>query len=439
MVVREYDSNEEEDNRVNVEARQDIEALAKGVIDGLLAFVDAEVLPLEERYRDVLADERKLFRDDGMLVDEIAEARLTIRKKSAEAGFYTMFAPKAAGGEGFPFAGTVLVLEALYRKYGPGRLLIGWSNGFLTLPILASFVDGPSHMFASPNETIRKEVLPSLISGEKTVCFGLTEPNAGSDMWGLQCKARRDGDEWVLNGTKQWITNAPYADYAAIFAVTNQELVDAHRGGITCFLIDTKTPGFTLDSVLGVMGHPASDCGTFTMDGVRVPNERIMGEVDQGFLVGMMGISEGRLSIAAGCLGLSEWGLDRSLEYVKERRTFGKTLSEHQAIQFMLAESAIDIFTAKQTVVRTAELVDSFPTTGRLPVKEISIAKAYSVEACERVMDRSMQIHGAMGLSTEMKFHEGVRIARTLRIPDGTAEIQRRTIARQLLRGDTVF
>ena len=153
----------------------------------------------------------------------------------------------------------------------------------------------------------------------------------------------------------------------------------------------------------------------------------------------MLGISAGRLMIAAGCLGMSEWALDRSLEYVKERKTFGVTLSEHQAIQFMLADSAIDIFTSKQATLRTAELVDEISTTGRIPIKEISIAKAYSVESCERVMDRAIQIHGGMGLSSELAFQEGFRIARTLRIPDGTAEIQRRTIARQLLRGDAIF
>jgi len=418
---------------------EDVETLAKGIIDGLLAFIDSEVLPLEERYRDVLADERRLFKDDGRLVDEIDEARRTIRRKSAAAGFYTMLAPKEIGGAGIAFAAAVLVLEALYRRYGPGRLLIGWSNGFLTMPVLTSFVDGASYMFVNVGESIHRDVLPYLLSGERTVCFGLTEPDAGSDVWGIKTKARRDGDEWVINGTKQWITNAPYADYAAVFAVTDPELVAQHKGGITCFLVDAASPGYSIESVLPVMGHVASDCGIIAFDDVRVPNDRIMGSVDQGFQVGMLGISEGRLSIAAGCLGMSEWALDRCLEYAKQRKTFGSPLSEHQAIQFMLAESAIDIFTCKQTVLRTAELVDAFPTTGRLPVKEISIAKAYSVEAAERVLDRAIQIHGGMGLSSELAFQEGFRIARTLRIPDGTSEIQRRTIARQLLRGDTVF
>ncbi len=419
--------------------REEIHDLAKATLDGLFQFIDNEVLPLEEKFRDILKDERKLFRDDGRLVDEVAEARLSVRKMSASAGFYAMFAPEEIGGGGLPTLASVLILEGLYRKYGPGRLFIGWSNAFLGSPIVASFIDGPSRMFMGITDAVRNDVLPGLLAGEKTVCFGLTEPNAGSDVWGLQTKAVRDGDEWVINGTKQWITNAPYADHAAIFAVTDPELAAAHKGGISCFLVDAVSPGYSADTVLPIMGHVSSDCGMITLEDVRVSNDRLMGAVDQGFQIGMLGISEGRMMIAGGCVGMSEWALDRSLEYVKERKTFGKTLSEHQAIQFMLAESAIDIFTAKQTTLRTAELVDEITTTGRIPVKEISIAKAYSVEGCERVMDRAIQIHGGMGLSTEMPFQEGFRIARTLRIPDGTAEIQRRTIANQLLRGEVTF
>ena len=212
--------------------REEIHDLAKATLDGLFQFVENEVLPLEEKFRDVLADERKLFRDDGRLVDQVAEARLSVRKKSAAAGFYAMFAPEEIGGGGLPSLASVLILEGLYRKYGPGRLFIGWSNAFLGSPVVASFIDGPSRMFMSITDTVRNEVLPGLLAGEKTVCFGLTEPNAGSDVWGLQTKAVRDGDEWVINGTKQWITNAPYADYAAIFAVTDQELAAQHKGGI---------------------------------------------------------------------------------------------------------------------------------------------------------------------------------------------------------------
>jgi acyl-CoA dehydrogenase len=164
-----------------------------------------------------------------------------------------------------------------------------------------------------------------------------------------------------------------------------------------------------------------------------------MGNVDRAFEISLFGVSEGRLGISAGCVGMSQWGLDRSIEYSQQRRTFGVPLSEHQAIQFMLADSAIEIFGAKQIVVQTAKMVDNVAHSGRMPVKEICIAKAYSVETAQRVFDRAIQIHGGMGLSSELMLEEGFRIARTLRIPDGTSEIQRRTIARQLLRGDTVF
>ncbi len=418
---------------------QTAEETAKGIIDGMCSFIDAEVVPLEEKYRDILKNERKLFKEDGWLVDEIAAARKTVRMKSAAAGFYTMLSPEAIGGGGVGFEVACYVLEAIYRKYGPGRLLIGWSNGFLSMTTLASFVDGPTHMFLSAGDTIKKEVVPDMLTGEKTVCFALTEPDAGSDFWGIKTKARRDGDEWVLNGGKQWITNAPYADYAAVLAVTDPELVAKHQVGITCFLVDAKTPGYSVESVLAVAGHLASDTGIIALDEVRVPNNRIMGTVDQGFQVGMFGISEGRLCIASICLGMAEYALDKSLEYSKQRHTFGVPISEHQAIQFMLADCAIDIFSAKQTVLRAAHLVDEALKGGRLPVKEISIAKAYSVEAAERVLDHAIQIHGGMGLSNELPLEEAARIARTCRIPDGTAEIQRRTIARQLLRGDTVF
>ncbi len=180
---------------------EEAESLAKATLEGLYSFVDSEVLPLEEQYRELLSNEHKLFKEDGRLVDEVAEARLQVRRKSAEAGFYAMLAPEEIGGGGLTSSVAVRILEALYRKYGPGRLLIGWANGFLSSPLIASFVDGPSHMFASAGEAIRKDVLPGLLAGETTVCFGLTEPDAGSDVWGLKAKAVRDGDEWVINGT----------------------------------------------------------------------------------------------------------------------------------------------------------------------------------------------------------------------------------------------
>jgi acyl-CoA dehydrogenase len=418
---------------------EELRDVIKGTIDGLDGFIDTEVVPLEQQYKEILDDERKLFGDDGLLVPEVREARDSIRRKSAEAGYYAMLAPESVGGGGLPFTATPFILESLYRKHGPGRLLVGWAAGFLTSPLLASFVDGPSHLFTGASEAVRSEVMPALLAGEKTVCFGVTEPDAGSDLWGLKCKARRDGDDWVVNGTKQWTTNSPYADYAVIFAVTNEEVFNTHKGGITCLLLDAQAAGYQAEKPLSIMGHVSSDCGALSFEDVRVRNDYVIGTVDRGFDIAMFGISEGRLGIAAGCVGMAEWAVDRALEYSQERRTFGVPLSDHQAIQFMIADSAMEVFAAKYMVVQTAKLLDAFPSTGRMPIKEISMSKAYSVEMAQRVLDRAIQIHGAMGLSGEMALEEGFRIARTLRIPDGTSEIQRRTIFRQLQRGNTLF
>ncbi|HEV8575133.1 MAG TPA: acyl-CoA dehydrogenase family protein [Dehalococcoidia bacterium] len=418
---------------------EDIRDLVKGTVTGMQQFVDSEVLPLEQQYQPLLHDERKFFDANGRAVDEIVDAKRQVRMKSAQAGFYAMFAPESVGGGGLGARAMVFVEEALYRRYGPGRPLITWAKGFLTQPTISSFVDGPSHMLVSVTDSVRKDCLPAVANGEKMVCFALSEADAGSDVWGIKTRAKRDGDDWVINGSKQWITNSPYADYAVVFAITNDEMISERKGGISAFFVDTKEGGYTFDGVLPVMGHQGGDCGSMSFENLRVPADRMIGVQDQGFQIAMFGISEGRISISANCIGMCGYALDRSLEYAQQRISFGKPISEYQAIQFMLADMAIDIYTMKYMVLQTAALVEAFPQTGRLPVKEISIAKAYAVEKTQECYDRAIQVHGGMGLTNEMPLNEGFRIARTLRIPDGTGEIQRRTIARQMLRGDTVF
>jgi acyl-CoA dehydrogenase len=367
------------------------------------------------------------------------EARKQVRMKSSSAGYYGMFAPESVGGGGLGARSMVFVEEALYRRYGPGRPLITWAKGFLSQPTLASFVDGPSHMLVAVSDSVRKDYLPSIASGEKMVCFALSEADAGSDVWGIKTRAKRDGDDWVINGSKQWITNSPYSDYAVVFAITNEDIMKERKGGISAFFVEMGGPGYTFDGVLPVMGHQGGDCGSMSFDNVRIPADRLVGVQDQGFQIAMFGISEGRVSISANCIGMCEYALDRSLEYAQQRMSFGKPISEYQAIQFMLADMAIDIYTMKYMVLQTAAQVENFPQSGRLPVKEISIAKAYAVEKTQECYDRAIQVHGGMGLTNELPLNEGFRIARTLRIPDGTGEIQRRTIARQMLRGDTSF
>lgn len=418
---------------------EDIRDIVKGASTGITQFIDSEVLPLEKEMGDVLTDERKFFDESGKAVPAVLEARKQVRMKSAAAGYYGMFAPESVGGGDLGIRAMVFVEEAMYRKYGPGRPLITWAKGFLSQPTIASFVDGPSHMLVSVTDSVRKEHLPQISRGEKTVCFALSEANAGSDVWALQTKAKRDGDDWIINGSKQWITNSPYCEYAVVFAITDEAMLAERKGGISAFLVDTTAQGYSFDGVLPVMGHVGGDCGGMSFDNVRVSADRMVGPLNQGFQIAMFGISEGRLSISANCIGMCEYALDRSLEYAQQRISFGKPISEYQAIQFMLADMAIDIYTMKYMVLQTAALVEEFPKTGRLPVKEISIAKAYAVEKSQECYDRAIQVHGGMGLTNELPLNEGFRIARTLRIPDGTGEIQRRTIARQMLRGDTAF
>jgi acyl-CoA dehydrogenase len=420
---------------VNEAIPEELRDIIKVTVDGIQGFIDTEIVPLEQQYKEILEDERKLFGDDGLLVPEIREVRDGIRRKSAQAGYYAMLAPESIGGGGLPWTAMPFVLEALYRKYGPGRVLIGWGAAFLVSPVLASFVDGPSHLFVQVSDAIREEVLPAVLAGEKTVCFGVTEPGAGSDLWGLKTKARRDGDDWVVDGSKQWITNAPYCDHAAVFAITDEDTFKAHKGGLSCFLLDVNSPGFQKDKPERIMGHVSSDCGGFTMDEVRVRNDYMIGAPNGAFQIAMFGISEGRMGMASTCLGLAEWALDRALEYSQERKAFGVSLANHQALQFMMADMATEIFATKYMIIQTARLLDA----GKVPVKEICMSKAYSIEMCQRAFDKAIQIHGGMGLSSELLLEEGFRIARTARIPDGTSEIQRRTIFRQLQRGDAVF
>jgi acyl-CoA dehydrogenase len=418
---------------------EDIRDVVKGATSGMVQFVESEVVPMEQEMGDMLVDERKFFDERGAAVDEVMEAKRKVRMKAAEAGFYGMFAPESVGGGGIGIRVMVFVEEALYRKFGPGRPLITWAKGFLSQPVLASFVDGPSHMLTSVSDTVRSEFIPQIASGKKPVGCADRAPHAGSDVWNIKTRAKRDGDDWVINGSKQWITNGPYADYPVIFAVTNEEMVKERKGGISAFFVEASDPGYSVDSVLPVMGHMGGDCGSMVLENVRVPADRMVGAPDQGFQIAMFGISEGRISISANMIGMGEYALDRSLEYSQQRMSFGKPISEYQAIQFMLADMAIDIFTMKYMVLQTAALIEAFPQTGRLPVKEISIAKAYAVEKTQEIYDKAIQVHGGMGLTNELSLNEGFRICRTLRIPDGTGEIQRRTIARQMLRGDTAF
>jgi acyl-CoA dehydrogenase len=397
------------------------------VSDSLLKFVDREVVALEDANKDLLSSERTIFKADGRYCDEVLGLRRQVRMRSAELGFYNLFGPTSIGGEGMGALATTVIHERFNAHCGPSRQLI--HNVVLPSPFTNGLSPVLQHLAQGTLDLYRD----GLASGDKTMCFGLSEPDAGSDVFAMSTRAERDGDDWLLTGTKQWITNAPYADYAMVFAVTNPELARSRRGGITGFFVDTKTPGFSVPSVTPIMGHIGSDQGIVTLDRVRVRDDHRIGEVDQGMSVALKGVSVGRLSMAGTCVGLARWALEQAIQYAGIRKAFGRPIAEHQAVQIMLADCAMDIYAAKSMTQNCALRIDQ----GLPSVKEVSMVKAFGTEMLSRVMDRCIQVHGAMGLTNELRLEEGYRLARVMRIPDGTSEIQRRVIASRLLGGDS--
>jgi len=397
--------------------------------DSLLGFINSEVVPLERENARLLSSERTIYDERGFLVPEVLELRKRVRLKSAEAGFYTMLGAESLGGGGLGATSAAYLHELLARTVGPGRILIH----YVVIPSM--FTNGLSPVLEYLDPRIRGDYLPFLQRGEKTTCFALSEPDAGSDVYGIRTTAVCDGDSWILSGSKQWISNSPYADYAMVFAVTDRDKVAKRKGGITAFFVDTKSAGFQVTSVTPVMGHLGGDQGVIALDGVRVADDHRLGEIDQGLNVAMHGINAGRLGVAGSCVGYAQWGLRLATEYAKTRRTFGKPIAEHQAIQFHLAEAAMDLFAAKSVVMNCAARLDG----GQDCRAEIAIAKAYATEMLHRTIDHCMQVHGGMGMTNEVGLEMLYRDARAMRVYDGTAEIQRRTIALELLNNALVF
>ena len=395
------------------------------IAEAVLRFVEREVLPLQQRHHDLLGSERTLFDASGRYVPEVLALRQQVRKRSAELGFYTLFGDEKLGGGGQGAQVMAHVQEVLNHRVGPAQPLVQ------TVVLPSPFTNGLSPVLRHLKPDIFAQYRDGIASGDKTLCFGLSEPDAGSDVFGMKTRAVRDGDEWVLTGTKQWITNSPYADYAMVFALTDPEAAARHKGGVTGFFVDTRAPGFSVPRIINTMGHLGGDTGVIVLDGVRVRDDHRLGDVGRGLAVAMDGVNAGRMGMAASCLGLARWALDQAVDYAKVRKTFGVPIAEHQAIQLMLADSAMDIYAAKTMIQNCAWRLDS----GRAATAQVSMVKAFSTEMLGRVMDRSIQIHGGMGLTNELRLEEGYRFARVMRIPDGTGEIQRRTVARQLLTG----
>jgi acyl-CoA dehydrogenase len=408
----------------------------KQVIDATIAFCETEVAPLEKANEHLFRDARSRYDEEGRLRPEILELRRQVRRKSAENGFYTMFGPTSLGGDDLGFQVLALVLEAMYLYAGPNRLLIE------DVVFPSVLTNGLSPVLEGMSDELRSEHLADVASGEVTLCFALTEPDAGSDIWNIRTRAERIDGGWRLTGSKQWITNAPYADYCMVFAITDPELHEKRRGGISAFWVPADHPGVMRGSVDPIMGNIGGNLSGLTFDGAELPEGWLLGTENDGLKLALRAINKGRIVMGAKCLGLSQWGLKIALEYARNRRTFGRRIGDHGQVQALIAESAIDIYGLKGMLAHVCWKLDTgredgTPHLGAL--KETSIVKYFGTEMAFRVYDRCVQICGATGLSNELGLEEGLRWARATRIPDGTSEIQRRTIATQLLDGELVF
>ncbi len=403
----------------------------KEVISALYKFIEIEVEPLRKKFKKELENERYYYDENGVYTEDIQQAIKQIRLKSAEAGFYNMFGDPKLGGSGDEFGpiSVALIFESLTKKYGVDPFITEiFPRGL--------FTGGLSPVLLGMNEEVMQEVLPEISSGEAVLCFGLSEPDAGSDVWNIQTRAEKDGDYWVINGTKQWITNAHYAKYIMTFAITDQELVNKRKGGISCFLVPFDGKTCTATSTIPALGHLGSATAIVSLENAKVHERFIIGELNQGFGKALHGVDIGRVVMASQCVGVAEWALKIAVNYANERKTFGTTIGNHQAIQMMLAECALDIYAGRNMLLNCAWKLENQPD---LPIKEISMIKAFCTEMAQRVIDKCMQIHGGMGLTNELKLEKAWRWARMMRVPDGTTEIQKRTIAKKLLNGDLDF
>jgi acyl-CoA dehydrogenase len=393
------------------------------LLEGLRAFIDAEVIKRHREAGPLLGDPRQLYLPDGRYSAYALQAIREVREASAAAGYYTMFVPEEIGGGGLGNEVLFRVWEDVFQRAG--------SQHWLATYAIAHWAKGPSHVLVHASEELRTTVLPDLLAGSTSMCFGMSEPDAGSDALRMRTRATPDGDGWVINGSKQWISNAPYAEHAVIFAAMHAP-DGGSRQGFSAFLVPTDMPGLTIDNSIRMFGHLGGDEGLIYLDGVRVGPEHVLGEVGRGFGIAMSGVSAGRLYNCAKSVGLGRWALGLALEHVQRREAFGKPLSANQGVTFPLAEAAMELRAARLLSLDVARLLDQ----GTEARKELSMAKAYATEVATKAIDRAVQVHGAMGFTNELGLTEAWQSTRKVCVADGTAEILRRAIARDLLAGD---
>ena len=353
------------------------------------------------------------------ILDKVEEEEDFLREnldKMAKAGFFGIKVPKQYGGQGGDARSYVIVMEEIARVSGVASIYVSSPNSLSGGPFLLS-----------GNAEQKEKYLRPVVTGEKKVCFALTEPGAGSDAGGMQTTAVKDGDYYVLNGRKTFITMAPLADWAVVYAKTDMSM---GTKGISAFIVDMKQEGVSCgkpEKKMGVVGCATSD---IILENVRVHKDNLLGQEGKGFINAMKTLDTGRMGVAAQSIGVAQGCLDEAIKYAKERKQFGRPIAKFQAIAFMLAEMATKLEAAKNLVYKTAWLIDN----GQDASMAASMAKFYASEVCNEIAAKTVQIHGGYGFIKDYKIERMFRDCRVFTIYEGTSQVQQMVISGKLLK-----
>jgi butyryl-CoA dehydrogenase len=335
-------------------------------------------------------------------------------QKMADIGFLGAIVPEEHGGRGADYLTYGLIVEEIGRNDSAMRTVIS----VVTSLVCSSIVRWGT-------EEQKQEWLPKLCSGEALGCFGLTEPDTGSDAANLKTRAEKIDGGWRINGGKMWISLGNYAKLAMIFAQTDPE--KKHKG-LACFLVPTDSDGFSSQEIHGKLGLKGSDTAELSLDGVEVPDGALMGEVGDGFKIAMSALDSGRYSVAAGCVGICQGSVDASVAYAKERTQFDRPIASFQLVQEMIADMVVQTEAARALVWRAGWLKDA----GKPSTTETSIAKLYATEAADNCANNAIQVHGGSGYVDDYPVERYLRDARVTTLYEGTSQIQKLIIARSV-------
>ena len=348
--------------------------------------------------------------------DEAAHFPVELRPKFAELGIMGVLFPEEYGGAGMGYVEYATIIEELSRVDPSIGLAIAAHNSL-----------GAGHIFIAASEAQKQKYLAPLARGDSFAAWGLTEPSSGSDASSMRTTAVRRGSSWALNGSKNFITNATFAETTVVLAITDRA---AGSHGISAFIVERGTTGFSVAKKENKVGMRASDTAALIFDDCTLPDANLIGEPGQGFIQAMKVLDGGRISIAALAVGIAQGAFEAAVKYAKERHQFGRSIAEFQAIQFKLADMATQIDAARLLTYRAAAMKNA----GKPTTKESSMAKLYASEVAVRVSEESVQIHGGYGYIKDYPAEKFWRDSKLCTIGEGTSEIQRTVIARQLLK-----